>query len=367
MLAGPTIGGWLSRLAFPHLDTPDWLSNPLVLFWIAVTVVVLLWPAIRARPRPAGAVWSWSSVTATVLVAIAAGSSAIGAWTGVPHRASFLIDYPDARDAALRFGLAHADGAIWSARRGPTTLEATFPNPPGPEITISNESPVALVNDDVAVTIGARASDGRAAWGTFVVDFGDGRRSGPLALVGTAVAHHVYSAPGEYLQTVIATIPGSTGLRREHQVKVIPPDLIGPYGLERIPGLPAGLMGLPVTTAIDSVWFTESGVELVCSASQPAGAGAGYWIWLIGYEQGNLRGRLYVAHSVPTGSDPRRFTLAIVPGPRLDPGRSSTLIVGLAPTDGSAARFRSPALSFHWPAPELTIGSPIVVTAAEGR
>jgi hypothetical protein len=59
--------------------------------------------------------------------------------------------------------------------------------------------------------------------------------------------------------------------------------------------------------------------------------------------------------------------VAIVPGPRLDPGRPSTLIVGLAPTDGSAARFRSPALSFHWPAPELTIGSPIVVTAAEAR
>ncbi len=67
VLAGPTIGGWLSRLAFPHLDEPGWLTNPLVLFWIAVTAIVLLWPAIRARYESADAAWSWAGVTATVL------------------------------------------------------------------------------------------------------------------------------------------------------------------------------------------------------------------------------------------------------------------------------------------------------------
>ena len=72
------------------------------------------------------------------------------------------------------------------------------------EITVSNDSPVALVNDEVAETVAAAGAAGTAAWGTFVVDFGDGRRSGPLALVGTAVAHHVYATPGEYQATVVA-------------------------------------------------------------------------------------------------------------------------------------------------------------------
>ncbi len=116
----------------------------------------------------------------------------------MPVRASFLVDYSDARDAALRFRLAHSDGSLRSARRGPTTLEAVFPNPAGVEVTVSNDWPVALVNDDVAETVGARGPDGTPAWGTFVVDFGDGGHSGPLALVGSAVAHHVYAAPGEY-------------------------------------------------------------------------------------------------------------------------------------------------------------------------
>jgi hypothetical protein len=88
------------------------------------------------------------------------------------------------------------------------------------EVTVSNDWPVALVNDDVAETVGARGPDGTTAWGTFVVDFGDGRRSNPLALVGRAVTHHVYATPGEYQETVIATMPGSTEVRREHHVKV---------------------------------------------------------------------------------------------------------------------------------------------------
>ena len=313
VLVGPTISGWLSRLDFPHLDTPDWLSNPLVLFWIVITVVVLLWPAIRARPEPAGGGWSWTAVTSTVLLGAAAGSAAIGALTGVPFRSRFLVDYPHARDTALRFHLAHSDGTLWSARHGRTRLEAVFPNPPGLEITVSNGSPVALVHDDVTETIDVRGPDGTPGWGTFVVDFGDAGRAGPLPLVGTAVARHAYATPGEYEETVIATMPGATEMRRTHRVKVIPPDLIGPYGLERIPGLPADLMGLPVTTAIERVSFTEAGVELLCSASSRNTAGASYWVWLIGYEQGNLRARLYVAPIVPAGDDRRRFTLAIVP------------------------------------------------------
>ena len=110
-------------------------------------------------------------------------------------------------------------------------------------------------------------------------------------------------------------MPGTPEVRREHQVKVIPPNLIGPYGLERIPGLPAGLMSLPVTTAIDSARFTAAGVDLQCSTSRPGVAGHSLWVWLIGYEQGNLRGRLYVPPGVPAGDDPGHFTLAIAPGP----------------------------------------------------
>ncbi len=367
VLEGPTIGGWLSRLDFPHLDTPDWWRNPLVLFWIAVSVLVLLWPAIRSRPEPDSGAWSWASVTATVLIGIAAGSSAIGAWTGVPLRARFLVDYPEARDTALRFHLAHRGGTLWSARRGPTTPEAVFPNPSGVAITVSNDSPVALVNDEVAVTVAAAGAAGTAAWGTFAVDFGDGRRSGPLALVGTAVAHHAYSTPGEYQATVVTAMPGAPEVRGEHHVKVIPPDLIGPYGFERIPGLPAELMGLPVTTAIDRIRFNESGVDLECSTSRQDVSGTTYWVWLIGYEQGSLRARLYMASSVAAAGDRRHFTLTIVPGPSPDPGRHATVIVAVAPPQGSGARFRSPAFSFHWPAPELTVGSPIVVTAAEAR
>ena len=367
VLVGPTVSGWLSRLAFPTLDTPDWMSNPLVIFWSVITVLLLLSPVIRARPNPRGR-WSWTSVTATVLVGLAAGGSAIGAWTGAPFRTRFLFDYGDARASALRFHLAHRDGSLWSAQRGHATVEEIFPNPAGLDVTVTNDSPVALVQDEVVVTVGASGPDGAPGWGTFAVDFGEGARSGSLTLVGTATASHAYAKPGEYQVSVLATMPGAGEMRRNNRVKVIPPNLIGPYGLERIPGLPREFIDFPVTISIDRITISESGLELDCSmASRQVPSAADYWVWLIGYEQQNLRARLHAARRVTTGDDPRRFVLAIAPGSNPDPGRPATVLVSVSPKQESSATFRSPALFFPWPAPELTTGAPIVVTAAESR
>lgn len=367
VLVGPTMSGWLSRLAFPQVDTPGWLSNPLVIFWCAITLLALAWPVYRAGHDARTRGWSWTMVAATALVGVAAISSAIGAWTGVPHNARFVRDYADARDTALRSHLRHGAGRIWSARRGSTTIDAVFPNTAGIEITVSHPSS-ALVHEEVAVTVAAAGGDGATAWGTLAVDFGDGRRPESLALVGGATARRAYARPGDYLVTVIGTMPGAEAVRREARLTVTPANMVGPYGRERIQGLPSDVMDLRVTTAIDSVTIDESRVELHCSsASGLRGSAVDYWVWLVGYEQGTVRARLHVARAGSASDDPRHFTLSFDAGHILQPGGAATIIVGIVPKQDRAATSRSPAFSFPWPAPELTVGSPIVVTAAEAR
>jgi hypothetical protein len=367
VLVGPTTSGWLSRLAFPQVDTPDWLSNPLVIFWCAITLMTIAWPVVRDR-RPATArVRSWTTVTATVLLGVAAVGSATGAWTGVTHSARFLRGYVESRDMALRARMEHGAGWSWSLRRGATALEEVFPNPPGVEITVSSQPSVAHVNDAVSVDVGAADRNGLTAWGTVAVDFGDGVRSKPVGLVGSATAHHVYTRPGDYQVTAVATMPGADEQRREARVTVVPRNMVGPFGRERIQGLPPDVMELPVTIAIDSVTIDVSRVELHCSAASRLRGSADYWVWLVGYEQGNVRARLHVTGADSAAADPRRFTLSFDAGPGLEPGRTATIIVGVVAKQGRAATSRSPTFSLPWPARELTTGSPIVVTAAEAR
>ena len=367
VLVGPTMSGWLSRLAFPHVDTPGWLSNPLVIFWGAITLSALAWPIYRSGHDARMRGWSWTRVAATVLIGTAAISSAIGAWTGVPHNARFVRDYADARDTALRSHLGHGAGWIWSAQRGSTTIDAVFPNPAGLEITVSHPS-AAVVHEEVAVTVAAAGGDGGTAWGTLAVDFGDGRRPEPLALVGAATARRAYARPGDYLVTVTATMPGDEEVRREARLTVTPANMVGPYGRERIQGLPPDVMDLRVTAAIDSITIDESRVELHCSSAPGLrGSAVDYWVWLVGYEQGIVRARLHVPRAGSVSDDPRHFTLSFDAGHILQPGGAATIIVGIVPKQSRAATSRSPAFSFPWPAPELTIGSPIVVTATEAH
>ena len=366
VLTGPTVSGWLSRLLFPHVDTSAWVTNPLVLFWLALTLALIAWPVLR--PRGAGSRGtSWLRAVATVLVGIAAGSSIAGAWSGVPLRTRFLVPYTAARDAALRFRLDHPEGPLWSARHGVVALDGMFPNPPGVEIAVGKNAPVILVRDELAVTIEARGADDVSGWGTVTVDFGDGAAARTFPLVATAIARHNYDRQGEYTVTVTVALPGRERERRQEAVKVIPPNLIGPYGLERIPGLPSDVMELAVRTQIDRIAIDPSAMTLDCTAASRNDLPDGdHWVWVVGYEQGNLRARLHTARRAVSGGDPLRFALAISPAPGLDAGRPATAIVAV-PRQGASARSRSAPLSFRWPGADLTVGSPVVVTAAESH
>jgi hypothetical protein len=281
----------------------------------------------------------------------------------VPKRNDFLRPYREARDIALQFHVSDPASSVWSATHGWIRPERAFPNPRDLEIALDNRTPVALVDEPAVLTISARAPDHMSGWATVVVDFGDGRRSSPLGFVDTRTFHHTYVRPGVYKASTIVSVPGVGEVRRETEVKAIPPDLIGPYGVGRIQGLPNDVMRLPVSISLDRVTFRESAVYLECSRASRVDASSQYWVWLVGYERGALRARLHVAQPSPNADDSRRFSLSIAPGSPPDAGKHATILVGVVPAPGGGAKSRSLDLSFRWPGSELLAGSPVVVAA----
>jgi hypothetical protein len=276
------------------------------------------------------------------------------------------------RDPLLGFHLAHRDSRVWSARHGWTPMERIFPNRDDVNVTVKLEARTAPVGTEVPVSLIAAGPNGANGWGTVNVDFGDGKPLAHTAFVGAAGLRHVYSERGEYDVSVTISMPSAPSIVRTDRVKILAGELIAPYSAEWIGGLPPDAMRRPISVTIDRVTIGESRIELHGSRTSSLWetARAEFWVWLIGHEGGNLRAHLYHARPEPDANgDARRgdtFTLAIAPDVRPD-GPLASVMVGVSSVRGKPVDSRSGLFSFDWPAPPLTIGAPIVVTAAEAR
>jgi hypothetical protein len=363
-LNGPTISGWLLRQAFPHVDVEP-LTNPLVWFWVAIFVVLLLVPLrpirhLRTNPRV-----SRATATTVTLIALAMLGSVVSAASGVPRRTRFMDTPDNIRAAALNYYTRHPRAPVVSTTRGWASLESFFPNGPGLEVQIARlNEPVK--NQPFTLRVTAASPDTEKGWGTLLVDFGDGSRPSQRPVHGSLTITHTYAASGEYPLYVSMVLPGGRMVNHRESIRVFAHEPIAPFGLDSVPGLPVDLMTRPATITISRATIAQEYIRLSCETEMAVDAitAADHFVWLMAFENGNLRAKLY--HATPTNvlatSRGSSFTLQISPAATPEPASKVSVIVNVGSKNADTSSARSAPLPFEWPTPALTTGAPIVLT-----
>jgi hypothetical protein len=323
------ISGWAPNLLFPWTHAEPWRdwTGTFVLFllWVAVLIALLLLPLVRGAStgiRPPVAL-RHVIAGALVFLLLGTGATALG---GEWMRTDYAVPVADARAALIAFVSGRDRCRIcYSSSRGEIGRSEVA-------VDAGHLFDFRAVNDDVrageeVIFRVSVATPVGAGWGALSVDFGDGSTA-RAELLGRSVVRHVYRQTGEHQATARFAPFGGTPVQRSAPIAV----RSAVVDFERIPDLPADVRQATLRGAISEVRLGPRGfvVELRDGATAAS-------IWLCAWSPEGWR------------AVDRSQYASIRPG------------TWIAVTALSEGPHRTPPVVVRQPAPELTIGAPVVL------
>ena len=324
------ISGWAPNLLFPWthaLPWRDWTGTfVLFIIWVGVLVALLLLPLVRRGTAGSRPPVELRHVIAGALVFLLLGTGATalgGEWI----RTDYAVPVADARAASIAFA-ARLDRCriCYSSSRGEIGRG---------EVAAAGDHKFDFraVNDDVRAgeevvfEASAVTSEGRG-WGALSVDFGDGSTA-RVELLGRSEVRHVYRQTGEHQATARFAPFSGMPLQRSAEIAV----RSAVVDFDRVTDVPAEVRQATLRGAISEVRLGPRGyaVELRDGATAES-------IWLFAWSADGWR------------AVDRSQYASIRPG---------TWIAVTALSEGASQR--TPPVVVRQPAPDLTIGAPVVL------
>jgi hypothetical protein len=195
-LAGPSMSGWKSTLAFPDLEHGGGQAYALAAAWIIGTLLIIRLPRVVAA-RPASD-RSGAMSAAGAALSVAATAAVIAGVTGVHLAPRYLIDPSTARDRVVRAHLTQRTTPIWSPEMGTVDVPVVFANPTDAVLDIKPTTMNTTPGAQATLKVAAVGSQGDLAWGMATIDYGDGGALERRPFVGAEYVSHRYAQPGDY-------------------------------------------------------------------------------------------------------------------------------------------------------------------------